>query len=221
MIITLDGPAASGKSSLARLLAQRMHGIHFNSGLVYRCIGFIAARDYGFLPETIHTIPASLVADILNRSVYAYTDYARIQYDGRDITAHLKAAQVDTLASCVSEQQGVRTLVNEYAQALAMHSSVLIADGRDCGTVMFPAAEYKFFITASPEVRALRWQKEQGKRGNIYSFDEALELVSERDYRDAHRAAAPLKPATDAVVIDTSSMSLDSVADQIAFIIHQ
>jgi cytidylate kinase len=222
MIITLDGPTASGKSSIARALAQRLGGVHFNSGFVYRCIGYIAARDHSYTHETIQAIPNALVHDLVQRMTYEYRDTARIVFDGIDITQELKCAHVDALASCVSGLFHVRDVVNAYAQDLLPGSLLwpnIIADGRDCGTVMFPQAEYKFFITASPAVRAQRWVHDQQKQGKHYSFEQALALVNERDARDMSRSVAPLMQAQDAMVIDTSVLMFDDVLEKIQILL--
>lgn len=220
MIITLDGPTASGKSSIARALAQKFGGIHFNSGLIYRCIGHVAAREHGYTKEMVHTVSHALVCSTMPRMVYGYTDRACILFDGVDVTHELKTAHVDALASCVSELAHVRDVVNEYARALTQNSvgieskyRAMVADGRDCGTVMFPHAQYKFFITASPEVRARRWHADQKKQGKEYSFEHALALVNERDARDMQRTVAPLEQAPEAIVIDTSNTILDDVLE--------
>jgi len=214
MIITLDGPTASGKSSIARALAQKMGGMHFNSGFIYRCIGYIAARDYGFTKESITTISEAITQNIVSRIQYEYIDTARIIFDGVDSTQELKQAQVDVLASCVSELAYVRDVVNKFARSIS-YSTILIADGRDCGTVMFPSADYKFFITASIETRAQRWLHDQEKQGKQYSFEQALALVNERDARDMQRVVAPLKRAPDALVVDTSELLLEEIIEKL------
>lgn len=209
MIITLDGPTASGKSSIARALAHKVGGMHFNSGFIYRTIGHIAAQR-GYDKESIQMIQSNFVQEIIDGITYQYAGEAQIVFKDNNVTHLLKAAHIDALASCVSELPSVRDLVNEYARKLTFNQ-ILVADGRDCGTVMFLQADYKFFITASVEARAQRWLQDQKKQGKEYSFKKALALINERDYRDTHRAIAPLAKAVDAVVIDTTGKTLGEV----------
>lgn len=206
MIITLDGPVASGKSTLARELARHYEGLHFNSGLLYRTVAYVAHHECGFLYESIHTIAAERVQGIIHNSVY--TAESTIIYKNRDITAHLKHASIDRIASRVSELEFVRALVNEYARSV-VYSTCLVADGRDCGTVMFPEADYSFFITADATIRAQRWVADQRRYGKTHTLAEALALVEERDKRDSERLVAPLKKSDRAIVIDTSHLTFE------------
>src|SRR3990167_9806369 len=198
MIITLDGPTASGKSAVAELLVKKLGGVHFNSGLIYRLIGHAMCGQHGEQA----TVTPDVVNDIVRRCTYVYDGHGRVLFDGIDVTHVLKDAAIDQLASQISTQKMVRDAVNAYAHTIQYHQN-LIVDGRDCGTSMFPNAEYKFFITASLAVRARRWQQCQKKRGNAYTVEQAQIMLNERDTRDMHRSIAPLTQAPDAIVIDT------------------
>lgn len=211
MIITIDGPMATGKSTIARLLAARYNGYYMYSGLLFRTVGYILLRDYGYSLETLSQPDMSLVEAIIapDRCVYHYTVTAgaEIIYQGVRITAQLKSPTIDAAASIVGVHPDVRDALVVWQRRIAA-SHTIIADGRDCGTTVFPHATYKFFLTATPEIRAQRWLKEQQRAGQQITQEQALQHVLERDARDSGRDASPLQPAPDAYIIDNSTMTL-------------
>lgn len=206
MIITIDGPTASGKSSVARNLAEKLGIMYINSGLLFRGIAYVMKTEP---PASLEHI---LLANQESALSYQYSqkDGAQMVYRGTTITPYLKTPEVDRLASEIGLNLQVREIIQRYQQDLALRQSV-IAEGRDCGTVIFPHADYKFYITAPLEVRAQRWQHEQEKKGLSYSLEESKRLIEERDTRDSERALAPLTVPHDAFVIDSNFLTIDQV----------
>jgi cytidylate kinase len=222
MIITLDGPTASGKSTIACALAYKLNGLYVSSGLFFRFLGFCAVQD-GFTCEQLINLPDTHIKKYLNPEQfnYCYTNNCpAVIYNTCDITKELKSAPIDQAASCLGLNIHARQYVTEYQRALAERTPILVADGRDCGTHVFPQAEYKFFITAALEVRARRWQSDQKKHNHDFTLQESISSVQERDTRDSSRAHAPLVPASDAYTIDTTEFSVDQAVEQILAIIH-
>lgn len=211
MIITIDGPTASGKSSIARLLARDLGSYYLYSGLLYRALGYLLVREYGYTHDQLANPAMEQVHELLDEKnfLYGYSahDGAQIFFCNHDITPHLKTADVDRYASIVSAHPGVRTEILHLQRRIAKTFDI-IADGRDCGTTVFPNAEYKFFLTATPEVRARRWIADQKKQGKDIAFADALAALHDRDSRDTHRECSPLVIAPGAFVIDNSDLNL-------------
>jgi cytidylate kinase len=207
MIITIDGPVASGKSTVARSLAKRLGYLYLNTGLMFRAAAYL-----------LYVKDVSLNLSDLR---YRYTPDAGAQmfYKESNITPLLKTAEMDQLASQAATLPEVRKALLLYQQKLAQENNV-IAEGRDTGTVVFPQANYKFFITARPEVRAERWRKFQSSNGKDYDVEVSLESIKERDLRDTERQIAPLCIPEDAQVIDTSDMTVEQVVEACLEIIH-
>jgi cytidylate kinase len=214
MIITIDGPVASGKSTVSRMLAQRLGYYYLNSGALYRALGYLLVNRCGY---TEQSIAHPTYADIQNccdahHFLYQYDAHhqERIFFDGANITPYLKDCFMDKIASIVSVDEQVRKAVTCMQRDIANKHDV-VTDGRDVGSVVFPYADAKFFITASVEIRAQRWRKDQEKYGNHISYQQALNLITDRDNRDTYRTIAPLIIPPGAVVIDTSDLTLDQI----------
>jgi len=217
MVITIDGPVASGKSTVARQLARRLNYFYLYSGMLYRALAYILMNRYGYDKDQIGEPREGDVYEALdlNRFEYRYDDQfrERIIYDGVDITPHLKGSFIDEIVSELAQNANVRALMRRLQHQLAaMHD--VVAEGRDMGTVVFPDAEFKFFLTASLDVRAERWRALQVKRGTPFSFEEAKKRIDERDQKDCARSLAPLCVPVGAIVIDSSSMTVDEVIDR-------
>ena len=208
MIITIDGPSASGKSTIAHALAQRLGYFYINSGFMYRSLAYV-------LIEKFHTQDFAYITDELLQRALEHIAYSYVagkvvmSYDREEITDFLKNSVIDRGASILSSYASVRELITAWQRHLADKYRNAVVEGRDAGTIVFPDAAYKFFITASAEVRALRWQKDQLRTANSYTFNEALYMINERDLRDSQRAIAPLTRAPGALVIDNSDLSID------------
>lgn len=212
MIITIDGPAASGKSTVARRLACELSCYYLYSGLLYRAMAYLLVKHYGYTREQLAAPVEAHIHEILasGRFCYRYTPEqgAQIFFDGADCTPWLKTHEIDDVASISSTAIVVREAVLRLQRDLA-HNYDLVADGRDCGTVVFPEAQHKFFLTASPQIRAQRWHRDQQRLGKQLTFDEALAAVVERDERDTKRALCPLVIPQRAHVIDNSDLTME------------
>ncbi len=211
MIITIDGPTASGKSTVARLLAKELNYYYLYTGLLYRALAYLLMNEHGYTLETIAHPDMNIVDQILDRKrlVYRYdaSDRERIFFEKKDITPYLKGNRVGQAASIVSTNPEVRERLNILLRAITDNYDVVI-DGRDAGSVVFPKADVKFFLTASEDERALRWKTQQEKRGENVTLQDAKESVSSRDHRDATRKTAPLTIPEGAHTIDNSNMSI-------------
>ena len=223
MIIAIDGPVASGKSTIARKLAHELGFYYLYTGFLYRGLGYVLAHHYGYDTAKMAKPRHEDIDDIVHHShfEYRYEDgVPKIIFEGEDISAQLKSKDVDNWSSLISAYSYVREAVFEYQLRIGREQDV-VAEGRDMGTVVFPQAEHKFFLTASVDVRAQRWQKMQEKAGAHYSFEESRAAVIERDRRDAGREHSPLKRASDAFLIDCSDMTVDQVVQEIRRLIKK
>ena len=199
-VIAVDGPAASGKGTIAAGVARAL-GFHLlDSGSLYRLVALKALEaGIGF------DAPAALAAAAGNLDV-AFDD-GRIRLDGRDVTDRIRGEDVSAAASQVAVHGAVRTALLDRQRAFRRPPG-LVADGRDMGTVVFPDAQLKVFLTASPEERAGRRHKQLIEKGISSTIESLLRDIRERDARDAERAVAPLAPAADAVILDTTGMTI-------------
>lgn len=213
MIVTIDGPVASGKSTVARLLAQHLGMFYLYTGMLYRSVAFVLAEEKGeaFIlgQPNLAASDVAFIGDI----EYFYIDHDPIIfYKDRDITELLSDPRLDQLASIVSSYAVVRDALLGI-QRLVGQQYDIVADGRDCGTVVFPEAECKFFLTASLDERAKRVFNDPKRKQAYSSILEAREQIAQRDKRDEERAVAPLKIPHDAYVIDNSHTSIDQTID--------
>lgn len=215
MIIAIDGPVASGKSTIARLLAQKLGFYYLYTGFLYRGLAYVLAHRYGYTDAQMQQVRSEDLDAIVHahyngarRFEYRYEDgVAKIFFEGHDISHFLKTKEIDNWSSRISSQPLVRHAVFEYQVRIGREHD-LVAEGRDMGTVVFPQADYKFFLTASVEVRAQRWQEMQQKQGFNYSLEQSKAAVMERDRRDEGREHSPLKKAADAMVVDSSDLTV-------------
>jgi cytidylate kinase len=218
VIITIDGPAASGKSTIAAMVAQKLGVYYVSTGLLYRSLGYILVHYYKYDKEGL-IIPA--IGDVQscleeNNLIYDYetTTGATVFFKGENITPYLKTKDIDVAASLVSADKDVRQELVKFQRSFAQKNSVVM-EGRDIGSVIFPNADFKFFITAQPQVRAGRWQEDQSHKGSDFTAEESLRIITERDTRDRERKASPLKVPEEAVVIDTSNVTIEEALQEI------
>lgn len=216
MIIAIDGPAGSGKSTIAKRVARDL-GIHYlDTGAMYRCIAWYALSHGIDLSEED---ALGCVADqmpITFKHEEGNPIATGVVFDDKDVTSAIRSGEVDRSVSAVSALPKVRTALVEQQRRIAAGDDIVM-EGRDIGTVVFPDADVKVFLTASPEERAHRRALQNAERG-VGQTDEAvlLEEITARDEADSSRKTSPLKPADDATVIDTTGMSIDEVASSIA-----
>ncbi len=203
--IAIDGPAGAGKSSVAKAVAAKLGFIYVDTGALYRSIGVNAIKN------NIETTDAEAVITLLphTRVELKYVDGAqRVILNGEDVSEEIRMPEASMAASNVSAIPAVREFLLDLQRDMAKNNNVIM-DGRDIGTVILPDAEYKFFLTASAEVRADRRFKELKEKGIDVDYNVLLEEIIQRDYNDSHRATAPLKQADDAVLIDSSNLTLE------------
>ena len=205
--VAIDGPSGAGKSTLARAAAERLGILYVDTGAIYRTIGLYVQRR-GIDPKDAATVLAAL-PDIRIGIDHDADGMQRMLLNGEDVTADIRLPEISMYASAVSAIQGVRDFLMEMQRSLARERSVIM-DGRDIGTVVLPDADVKIFLYADVEVRAKRRELELRQRGTPKPYEEVLREMEERDYNDTHRAAAPLRAADDAIMVDTSSMDFDA-----------
>ena len=203
--VAIDGPAGAGKSTLARRLASDLGYIYVDTGAMYRTIGLYALRA-GKDPKDNEAVNA-LLPEISLR--LATLDGEQHIYLGEeDVSTAIRTEEAGMAASAVGANHAVRAYLLDTQRTMAKTQNVLM-DGRDIGTVVLPDATVKIFLTASPEARATRRWKEYQAKGMPNTYEEVLEDVKQRDYQDTHRAAAPLRQAEDAVLLDTSELNFE------------
>ena len=205
--VAIDGPSGAGKSTLARAAAERLGILYVDTGAIYRTIGLYVQRR-GIDPKDTAAVLAAL-PDIRIGMDHDADGMQRMLLNGEDVTADIRLPEISMYASAVSAIQGVRDFLMEMQRSLARERSVIM-DGRDIGTVVLPDADVKIFLYADVEVRAKRRELELRQRGTPKPYEEVLREMEARDYNDTHRAAAPLRAADDAIMVDTSSMDFDA-----------
>ena len=214
--VAIDGPSGAGKSTLARRAAARFGFLYVDTGAIYRCVGLSALR------AGIDTRDAASVEAMLPkleiRMAYNEAGEQRMFLGEEDVSAQIRLPEVSIAASNVSAMPAVRAYLLEMQRSLARTNRVIM-DGRDIGTVVLPDAPLKIFLTASAEARAKRRLLELQQKGVETSFDEVLRDIVYRDEQDSSRAAAPLKQAEDAVLLDTSDIGLEESVDALCAII--
>lgn len=207
MVITIDGPAASGKSSVSRELARRLGWQWVSTGAFYRGLAFAALQlqieldDVGALTELTHSPIWSVRMD---------EERTRVFFNDQDVTEQIAHEDVGSFASKVSQLPAVRKALLEAQRNCATGPGGLVAEGRDCGTVVFPGAEVKVYLTASSEHRAARRAAELG-----LDHDDMVKAQQQRDHQDSTRKVAPMAVPEDALVLDTTSLNLNQVVDQV------
>jgi CMP/dCMP kinase len=206
VIVAIDGPAGSGKSAVGRRVAEALGLTFVDSGLLYRVVGTLA------LEEGIDLDDADALTR-LARATAVRIDGRCVRVDGRDVTGQVYAPDLSEAASHVAQWPGVRQAV--VAQLQAMGEGGVVMAGRDIGTVVFPGADLKFYLTASADERARRRAAQIAERGEEADPDRMRVEVEERDRRDAGRAVAPMRPAGDAVVLDTDGLDLAGVVAEV------
>ena len=203
--VAIDGPAGAGKSTLARRLAAELGYIYVDTGAMFRTIGLYALRA-GKEPKDNEAVNALLPEISLKFAFIGGEQH--IYLNGEDVSTAIRTEEVGMAASAVGANPEVRAFLLGMQRDMAKTQDVLM-DGRDIGTVVLPDATVKIFLTASPEARATRRWKEYQQKGVEVSYEEVLADVWQRDYQDTHRAAAPLRQADDAQLLDTSEMNFE------------
>ncbi len=207
-VVAIDGPSGSGKSSVARAVAGRLGFLYLDTGAMYRAVGLLA-HEAGVSADDEEAVLALALQARLR-----FDEAGRLFAGPRDVSADIRTLAAGELASRVSALPRVRRLLVDWQRELARERGVVM-EGRDIGTNVFPDAAVKVYLTASPEVRAGRRLRELRAAGAAVSFDDVLASVIERDRRDTAREVAPLRRAGDAVLVDTTAMTLEEVIDAV------
>ena len=210
--VAVDGPSGAGKSTLAKAAAAKLGIVYVDTGAIYRSIGYYVYKK-GIDPKNPQEVIA-ILPEIDIRMCYGEDGVQRMILNGEDVSAQIRLPEMSMYASAVSAIPEVRTFLLEMQRQMARRTSVIM-DGRDIGTVVLPDAQVKIFLTAAPEIRAQRRMKELEQRGTPQPFEEVLQQIIDRDWADSHRAAAPLKQAEDAVLVDSSDMGIEEVVSAI------
>ena len=211
-VLTIDGPSGAGKGTVSRILAQRLAWHYLDSGALYRAVG--VAAGWADIDISDASALVRCTFDTHVRFVEQAGRGLRVMVNDTDATDELRLETTGALASAIAAIPEVRAALKERQRAFRELPG-LVADGRDMGTVIFPDAPFKVFLTASAEERAQRRYKQLKEKGVSVNFDDLLREIMARDARDAQRAVAPLRPADDAVLIDTSGIGIDDVVAKV------
>ncbi len=215
LIITIDGPAGSGKTTIAKLLADKLKIAYLDTGAMYRSIALF------FLDE--NEIDEERLKNILDNISYTLVfdgETYQLALNNKILGSEIRSEKVGLLASTISKIPIVRKYLTEFQRDIAKRHSI-VAEGRDMGTVVFPYAKYKFYLTAKPEVRAKRRWLQLKELGVEADLNEILEDLKKRDEQDTTREIAPLKPAEDAHIIDTSNLTLEKILTEMISVINK
>jgi cytidylate kinase len=217
-IIAIDGPSGAGKSTLGRRLARELGLLYIDTGAMYRAVALAAVRACVDLSD------AEAVTEVARRAsirLEGDPDSLRVLLDGRDVSGEIRGEAAGGAASVVSAVPGVRREMVRRQREMGAVGTGVVLDGRDIGTVVFPSADVKFFLTAVPEERARRRFDEGRARSQAQSFEETLADLNERDRRDSTRDDSPLRAAPDAVRIDTTELSIEEVFQRMLQVIRE
>jgi cytidylate kinase len=212
-VITVDGPSGAGKGTLCQMLAAKLNWALLDSGALYR-VTALAAKQHAVAMDNEAGLEAIAAHLDVQFKVSAEQSGVQVILEGQNVTSDLRTEETGAIASQVAAVNVVRDALLERQRAF-QQSSGLIADGRDMGTVVFPNAELKVYLTASAEERGERRYKQLLESGNNASLARIIEDIKARDDRDMNRTVAPLKPAEDAIIIDSTNMSIDAVFEQV------
>ena len=212
MIIAIDGPSGAGKSTLGKMLAKKLNLLYLDTGAMYRAVAVAAGRAGVALDD------AKRLADMAESAkidLVGEPDAMKVMLDGTDVSVDIRTLEVAQAASVVSTISAVRRIMVDHQRQIGMSApGGCVLEGRDIGSVVFPNADIKFFLTATPEARARRRHTEDQSKGRISTYEQTLAEINERDERDVSRADSPLTIADDAIVIDTSELDLTEVFEQ-------
>jgi len=210
LLITIDGPAGAGKSTVSKLLAKKLGYIYLDTGAMYRAVALLA-RDSG-RSDSLDETTLEEICQGLDLEFVKKGGRLRLLASGRDVTEEIREPEISSLASAVSAKGIVRERLSRIQRSMAKAGGVVL-EGRDMGTVVFPDADVKFFLDASPEVRSKRRFLELEAEGEETTAEEVHRLMLERDSNDRNRQLAPLKPADDAILVDSSDLQIGEVVE--------
>lgn len=205
--IAIDGPSAAGKSTIAKILADKLDYIHLDTGAMYRCAALLAVRNKESLDQEEAIVP------LLRNAEISFDTRNNVYLNGENVTKAIREEEISLAASKVSKLKNVRRELVARQQKIASARGFIL-DGRDIGTVVLPDAEVKIFLTADPMARAKRRYLQDQQEGiSTKSVEELAKEIEQRDYEDTHRKESPLRQAEDAVAVDTSNKTIDEVVE--------
>jgi cytidylate kinase len=210
LIIAIDGPSGAGKSTLGRMIARSLNLLYLDTGAMYRAAALavlragVSTKDFAAVASVIARANINLAGD---------PDSLRVTLDGRDVSDEIRTEEVSHSASVISTIPEVRRTLVQRQREMGARGGVVL-DGRDIGTVVFPDADVKFFLTAEPEARARRRYEEERVRARDVTFEQTLDDINQRDQRDSTRETSPLAIADDAIVLDSTALSIEDVYER-------
>lgn len=216
MIVAIDGPAGSGKGTVTKEIAKRMGLINLDTGATYRCVA-LASLKHGIKLEEEDKI-VSLIDDLDIEFKYDKDDFIRVFLNGEEVTSEIRSFEVNKIVSPISSIVRVRLKMVDLQRKMAEGKDVIM-EGRDIGTYVFPNADVKIYLDADVEERAKRRFKENKEKGLDVTFEEVLENIKKRDENDKHKEIGSLKIAEDAVIVDSTKLSIDEMANAVEKII--
>ncbi|TFI41159.1 (d)CMP kinase [Rhodococcus sp. 1R11] len=217
LVVAMDGPSGTGKSSVSRRLASALEASYLDTGAMYRVATVWVLRsgveptDADAVAKAVAALPLEIGKDPLSETVLL---------DGEDVSGEIRGTAVTKAVSAVSAVPAVRELLVQMQRDLASSSTRIVVEGRDIGTVVLPDADVKVFLTASPEARAERRNKQNIEQGRDDDYESVLADVQRRDHADSTRAVSPLRPAEDSVIVDTSELDLDGVIERLLLVVN-
>lgn len=217
LVVAMDGPSGTGKSSVSRRLASALEASYLDTGAMYRVATVWVLRsgveptDADAVAKAVAALPLEIGKDPLSETVLL---------DGEDVSGEIRGDAVTKAVSAVSAVPAVRELMVQMQRDLASSSTRIVVEGRDIGTVVLPDADVKVFLTASPEARAERRNKQNIEQGRGDDYESVLADVQRRDHADSTRAVSPLRPAEDSVIVDTSELDLDGVIERLLLVVN-
>jgi len=222
MIITIDGPSGSGKTTLAIKIAKHLNFFCLNSGYLYRGLAYVLKTAYGYNAQTIQNPDINHVTAIFQSDLFRYVYEAGLVkiYWGVEITMFLKDPEISKFAAIVGQNSEARLVLRQYEKSLVVGKDCVI-EGRACGSVIYPEADIKFYITSTQEIRALRLQQDQLKRGKVLSLSEALGQIKMRDDMDMSRLIEPLVCPEGATILDSTVATTDELLKIALHVIKQ
>lgn len=216
--IAIDGPAGAGKSTIAKLAAKELGFIYVDTGALYRAIGLCAYRNNIGSKDADAIV--NMIKDIKVELAFNEKKEQVVLLNGEDVSGFIRTPEISMYASDVSAVPQVREFLLALQRNMAVTNNIIM-DGRDIGTVVLPNAQIKIFLTASPQVRAKRRYDELIEKGMDVNFEDILSDVITRDYNDSHREIAPLKPAEDSIIVDTSELDLEASVQKLLSIMKE
>lgn len=216
-VITIDGPSGSGKSTVSRILADHLGYTYLDTGAMYRAVALKTLNSHLDLRNESEL---RVLLSNLNLSFKGNKDGFHIFLDGKDVTHEIRTPKIDMQASHISSKAVVRETLSRIQRQIGEEGNIIL-EGRDMGTVVFPDAEVKFFLVASPEVRALRRHRELLKQEKSIEWQEVFEDIIKRDTDDTKRGLSPLRPAEDAIIIDSTPMTIEEVKNTMLKILKE